>query len=144
MKRFEFRLQSVLSWRARQLELEKAKLQVLFEELNALAAARARLESDLHEAGRVALASGDPQQLAALGPFREHIRREQARVEARRADCARRIEAQRESVLNAERNVRLLEKLKARRLADWNAAVAKELDELATDSFLARWVLERR
>jgi flagellar export protein FliJ len=139
VKRFEFRLQSVLDWRARQLEMEQAKLQALFKELHGLDAALARLQAEGEEAARVALASGDPQQLAALGPFREHLRRERGRVEGLRAACETRLAGQRNRTLEAERNVRLLERLKGRRLADWNAAASKELELLATDSFLARW-----
>jgi hypothetical protein len=139
VKRFEFRLQTVLDWRMRQLEVEQSELQALFGELHGLDAARARLSAELEEAARLVLATSDPQQLAALSPFRERVNAERQRIDGRRAECNRRIAEQRERILAAERNVRLLERLKARRLGEWNAALAKELDLLATDSYLAKW-----
>ena len=39
----------------------------------------------------------------------------------------------------ARRRFRLLERLKQRRLEDWRLAGDKELEELASESYLARW-----
>jgi len=143
MKRFEFRLQSVLNWRAHRLELEKSRLQTLVAEVAALDAALDRIAAETREGEREAVASGNAQELAALGPFRERQSRERGRVLARRSDCERRIREQRERVLEAERGVRLLERLKDRRLAEWRAEAAKELEAAAAESFLSRWARER-
>ncbi len=143
MKRFEFRLQSVLDWRAHQLDLEKSRLQTLLAELAALDAALDRIAAETREGEREAMASGDAQELAALGPFRDHQARERGRVLSRRSDCERRVREQRESVLEAERGVRLLEHLRDRKLADWNAEAAKELEGVAAESFLSRWAREK-
>ncbi len=143
MRRFEFRLQSVLDWRTRRLDLEKSKLQALFGQWRALGAALERLETEQAEAERCAFASADAQELAALDPFRAHQGRERARIAARRTECEREIAEQRERVLASERDVRLLERLKARREADWRAEAAKEVETLAAESYLARWNAER-
>jgi hypothetical protein len=42
-------------------------------------------------------------------------------------------------MLEARRHFRLLERLKQRRLEDWRLAGDKELEELASESYLARW-----
>jgi hypothetical protein len=41
--------------------------------------------------------------------------------------------------MEARRRCRLLEKLKERRRAEWEKARDRELEELASESFLARW-----
>lgn len=139
MKKFEFRLQSVLDWRTRQLEIQESRLQALLGELAGFDAALEKIEADSREAEREAIASGNTQELAALDPFRARQRRERERVLARRAACERRIDEQRERVVEAGRGVRLLERLRDRKLADWHAESAKELEALAAESFLSRW-----
>ena len=42
-------------------------------------------------------------------------------------------------MLEARRRCRLLERLKERRLAEWTTARDRELDELASESYLAKW-----
>jgi hypothetical protein len=42
-------------------------------------------------------------------------------------------------MLEARRRCRLLERLKERRLAEWTSARDRELEEVASESFLARW-----
>ena len=54
-------------------------------------------------------------------------------------DGAERMAAGRSAMLEARRRFRLLERLKQRRLEDWRLAGDKELEELASESYLARW-----
>jgi hypothetical protein len=42
-------------------------------------------------------------------------------------------------MLEARRRFRLLERLKERRHEDWRLARDRELEELASESYLARW-----
>ena len=42
-------------------------------------------------------------------------------------------------MLEAQRQCRLLEKLEQRRHAEWRRAADKEVEDLAAESFLARW-----
>jgi hypothetical protein len=42
-------------------------------------------------------------------------------------------------MLEARRCCRLLERLKERRRAEWQAATDREMEELAAESFLAGW-----
>jgi hypothetical protein len=50
--------------------------------------------------------------------------------------------AQQKQMLEARRRCRLLERLKDRRLTEWKAAEAHELEEVAAESYLARWKKE--
>lgn len=144
MKRFQFRLQAALDWRSRQKEIEQARLQTLFDELHGIDAALHRIAEGAEEAqaeiyGSREIVAGA---LVALERHRYHLQRERARVLELRADCEARVAAQRKRLIEAERGVRLLEKLKERRLAEWTMEVNKELETVASESFLARWRTE--
>lgn len=144
MKRFQFRLESVLNWRERQSDLEEAKLQALFEELHALGSALERNAADRAQAERAVFGARqiDPAELAALDPHREWLARDRRRIEERRRNCEQRIEAQRIQLMEAERKVRLLERLRGRRRQEWQAEADRELEQTAAESFLARWSRE--
>jgi flagellar export protein FliJ len=142
MRTFCFRLQSVLQWRVLQLELEESRLQALFDERREIDGKldewrRARVEAEREVLG---LASVEGDTLRALEQHRARVVRETERLGRRRADCEARIEAQRERVLKAERDLRLLERLRDRRLAEWRVTSDREQEALATESFLARWM----
>ncbi|MGE5645107.1 MAG: hypothetical protein ACM336_04885 [Acidobacteriota bacterium] len=144
MQRFHFRLGSVLGWRALQLELERGKLETLLAGRKRIAQDLARL-AEVREASEKLLASDavEGQDLAALDAHRYALARAAARLRASEAECDRDIARQRANVLEAERRVRLLERLKERRLAEWQAAVDRELEALASETFLAKWVRDR-
>ena len=141
MRRFHFRLESVLDWRRLHLELEETRLQRLFEELRRIDLAEDRLNTEKTAAERAVLyaPSVEAAELEALETHRAHVAREKERLGRERADCQRRIAAQRERLLKAERDVRLLEKLREKRVAEWQLAASREQEALAAELFLARW-----
>lgn len=141
MTRFHFPLQRVLDWRKTQLELEEAKFRQRAAELVGVEKARAELQAGaVHTEFEVRKwGSVGGSELGSLAEYRAHVKVEEGRLAARRAECARALAAQQASMLEARRRCRLLEKLKERRLAEWKAAADKELDEIASESFLAQW-----
>jgi hypothetical protein len=141
MRSFQFRLETVLGWRRMHLELEETKLQRLFEELRQVDLAEDRLDTEKADADRAVLysASVEAQDLAALDRHRLHVARVKERLRKERADCQRRITTQQQQVAKAERDVRLLEKLRERRLAEWQTAADREQETLASELFLASW-----
>jgi flagellar export protein FliJ len=141
MKRFEFRLQKVLEWREKQLELEDARFKQQIAGIAGLDQARAGIESAGQQA-EIQLRSAPAvsgQDLAALAGFRQHVKTRAIEIAAQRAEAQKRLEAQQRVMLEARRRCRLLERLKERRLSEWQAACDRELDEVASESFLARW-----
>jgi hypothetical protein len=145
MQRFQFRLASVLKWCGLQLDLEKSKLQVLFGERNRAIADLARLEECRIEADRILASDAvDGQSLTALGNHRSSLQRSGEKIRAAAAERERRIAAQQQCLAEAERRVRLLERLKERRLEEWNHEAALELEALASETFLAKWVREAK
>jgi flagellar export protein FliJ len=141
VKRFEFPLDRVLAWRRTQARLEEAKLEPLLAREQALQAAARRLEQEGQQAQQEALArpssSGD--ELAALDNFRQHTLREQQRTTQAQAQLRVTIDAHRSAIAIKRRDVRLLEKLREQRWSAWQSAAAREVDQQAEDSHLARW-----
>src|ERR1017187_6369900 len=120
MRRFQFRLDGVLGWRTVKLELEEGRLEQLFTERRRCDEEARAIEARSRESAQlIAAKTLDGQQLAALSYHRHYLERESARMAAQRADCEKRIAAQQQRVVEAERAVRLLERLKERRLAEW-------------------------
>jgi uncharacterized sporulation protein YeaH/YhbH (DUF444 family) len=141
MSPFRFPLQKVLNWRRTELELQELK----FREQSAALAGLDRDRAELEAAGiRAELqvrdwAAPSGRDLAALNAFRLQVRRKEQEIATRRADCQRNLAAQQALMLEARRRCRLLERLKERRLAEWQSARDREMEVLASESFLAQW-----
>lgn len=140
MKRFEFRLERVMEWRRTRLEIEITELGRLTGEAQAIDRRRQQVEAEREAAERslVGSASVEAQQLAALDSFRTWAHHERDRLLRLRAECEERIAAQRQKVLEARRDCRLLERLREKRLSEWEAEFSRELENLAGELYLAR------
>ena len=141
MNAFRFPLEKVLGWRRAELDLAELK----FQRLTAAVAAVDQALAELETAGiraEILVRDWSPvcgRDLAALGSFRLHVRKKNAELAARRVECEARLAAGRGEMLEARRRLRLLERLRDRRFEDWRLARDKELEELAAESYLARW-----
>ena len=145
MTTFRFPLQKALDWRQSQLELAEARLQQQAAALAALDRARAAVDAEgMRTEVQVRewrpLAGAD---LAALGSFRLRMQSREKTIAAQRVDCDRELAARKTEMLEARRRCRLLERLKDRRLAEWQAAADRELEAVASESFLAQWARRR-
>lgn len=144
MRRFQFRLESVLGWRVVELEIEEGRLERLFTERRGWDDQALALDTRRRESAQLITAKTlDGQQLAAFTCHRQYLEREAARLAAQRADCEKRIAAQQQRVVEAERKVRLLERLKERRLAEWTLDFNRETEALASETFLSKWAREK-
>ena len=141
MNTFVFPLEKVIGWRRSELDVAEVRFQQSTAALATVDQARAELETAAVQA-EILIRGGSPvcgRDLAALGSFRIHVRKKDEELAARRAECGERVAASRKTMLEARRRLRLLERLKERRLQDWRAARDKELEDLASESYLARW-----
>ncbi|MGH9721621.1 MAG: hypothetical protein ACRD8O_15545 [Bryobacteraceae bacterium] len=141
MRKFQFELSRILDWRRRQLEVEETKLAPLLAEQRAIETERAATEREETEAN-VAIAtvhSTTGEELAAFDAYRLYLKDVRKRIESRLANCANSIEKQRQAIVTARRQVRLLERLKERRRNEWQAAADREQENLAAELYLARW-----
>ena len=146
MTSFRFRLQRVLELRRTQLEVEEARYQQRTAELAALDRTRAEVEASGIRA-EIQVREWSPvagHELAALDRFRLHVKAREADLVVQRMACVRKVDEQRRLMLEARRRMRLLERLRERRLAEWQAGSDRELEELAAESYLAKWNAESR
>ena len=141
MRAFRFRLQRILEFRHTRLTEEERKLKLLQMELNAVArqiedVRRARLQSANVLTSGSALKGED---LRALAGFQARLRRDETALQQRHTVCVRKLRQQEEAFKVSRRDYRLLEELRKRRFAEWLQAANRELDQLASDLYLARW-----
>ncbi|MBS1858436.1 MAG: hypothetical protein JST11_23905 [Acidobacteria bacterium] len=141
MKSFRFPLEKALEWRRKQLELEEARFRrqaaavaALDRERAETEAAGIRAEIQVRQWGSVAGSD-----LAALDHFRLRVKNDEARIARDRAAAAAELAVRQESMLEARRRATLLERLRERRYKEWEAERDRELDEIAAESYLARW-----
>ncbi len=144
MKSFHFPLQKVLDLRTTQLEVEEVRYKKQLAEVAELDRKRAeveasglRAETQVREWGAVA-----SNELTALGSFRLRARKLQTQIQSHRIEAANAADAQYQKMLEARRRCRLLQRLKERRLAEWTVARDHEVEEIAAESYLARWSRE--
>jgi len=141
MRAFEFPLRRALEWRRTQLELAEEQLRRIAAELEELALAAVKLDLVKGRAEQAvresrAVEAGD---LWALAAYRARLIAEQQALARRRRECEQRFAVQRQKVMEARRQCRLLEKLRESRRAEWRIAMERETESLAAESFLALW-----
>ncbi|MGA3028211.1 MAG: hypothetical protein ABSF98_25975 [Bryobacteraceae bacterium] len=139
MKRFSFSLETARKWRERQAELEELRLQALFAERQTMQDRVVALQAELEaEHRRIEDTSFDAGELARLDDFRVWVTREKLRLGTSLAECAKRIAAQRDALVEARRRFQLVDRLKEKALLEWCKASAKEQEDLAAELYLAR------
>ncbi|MEX2262727.1 MAG: hypothetical protein WD696_12295 [Bryobacteraceae bacterium] len=140
MKKFRFDLERVREWRGQQAQLEELKFERVNAERVAVEAEHRKIRASRDEAGRAILgqAAAKAQELAALDAYIRYTWSEEARLAKRLADCEKRVSEQRAAVMEAQRRLKLLERLRERRLAAWEAGLAREEEIQAGELFLAR------
>ncbi len=141
MQNFRFALERVLIWRRSAFAAEEARLGPLVAEQKRLDTARQEILAGWERAGRELLAGGriDGSDLAALSGYRARLERDRTANERERAEARERMVLQRERIIEAHRRFRLLEKLRSRRMEEWRVASNREMENFASEAFLARW-----
>ena len=146
MKAFRFHLDRVLAWRATELRAAEERLAQLQHQLLALSRQEAQLLADYYDnAGRL---MSSPtivgSELTALGVFRERTGRMHQALRAQRAQCEAHIAEQRQKLLKARKDYRILEKLKERRRRNWVYLNDREVESIAAEAHLVNWIRESR
>lgn len=139
MKKFAFRMDSALRWRNTQEQLERAHLQTLLAE-------EARVERDIQnlEAARlaaIAAMQGKAElEASELRSLSSYLMGAEWKRQSLREQLSKRkllVEEQRKRVQAAEQQVRLLEKLKDKKKAEWKVEFEKDLENNAAEAWLA-------
>ena len=142
MKKFTFPLERVLAWRHTQSRLEETVLERLHVELQGLDRRLEDLDRSLKYAGDDLLrhSSTTAPEIAALEHYRAASAAQAAQIAKLRADLHPKIEQQNRVVAERRRDTRLLERLRERRLQEWNAELVREVEQLAEESHISRMV----
>lgn len=142
MTKFQFSLRRVLDFRHLRVDVERAALDRLrLEQQQLLDQERALLEDRNREEWEVRApgAALTMARLESLDQMQAYVTVARRRFAEEHAELAARIRQQEDVVLEAEREVGLLEKLEARQRAEWQGRFDKELEGLAADSYLSRY-----
>lgn len=145
MKRFEFSLGRVLDLRRQQASVEQARLQALLGTVNQLIALKRSLITQL-DGERTSLkeSASTGEDLRVFVEYDRHIRARCNRIDRDVQLVQRQVQEQQIKTRNADRQVKLLENLKDKKLTEWTRLHDKELEELAADSYMARMSAEQR
>jgi hypothetical protein len=141
MKRFAFPLEKLRSWRRSQFEMEEAKLESLIAQRSAVdRQRRSLLDQQTMERQAVCetanIASAD---LAALARWLSFAGREQERLDADRRRLDERIASQRGVVMEAKRNLEVLNQFRSQQHARWRAEIDAEQEQMVAELVVSRW-----
>ena len=145
MAQFHFSLEKVLRWRSLELASEQAKVEQLLREQLRMQTIRAGLSAEKSNLDRSLATLPDLRgtDLRAVSAYSLHLKRQAESLAEQMAKCDRDLVEQKKKYRTAKQRFRLLEELKARKLDQWRQEQARELEALATESFLAVWNREQ-
>src|SRR6185312_8900727 len=141
---FRFRLARVMDWYEKQSHLEAARLRMCAEQVVRLQGEIDQHKKDVltHQMELLAKPNPEAHELAALGPFQRGAKRQEHRLRQKVKKGEEATEKQREISQAAQRRLRLIEKLRERRVAEHQYLFDRELEEIASEAFLARYARE--
>jgi len=141
MKKFAFSLDRIRTYREARLKEQEARMQALLSERLVLAARQRDLERQETAAmdliREVSVLRVD--ELVAEDAFRRYSGLERLRLKAAEREVAGRIEQQRAVLIEAQRQVEMLNRLKEKRLASWRAELDRETENAVSELVIARW-----
>ena len=141
MERFHFSLERVKRWRSLELAAEQARLEHLVREQVRLQTLRAGLSAEKSrlDASLGALPELRGEDFRAVTAYTLRLRRQAEKLHDLQNRCERDVALQRQKFREAKQRFRLLEELRERRLATWRYEESRELESLASESYLANW-----
>lgn len=144
MRAFRFPLQRVLEWRALQLRVEEEKLAGLQQQLASLVELREKLAAARHRSESHVFASGTVpgSDLQSWALYQARLAKQQELLKTQLLQCEKLILEQRQRLMKARTDHRVLERLKERRWKQWVSLSDREVEETANDVFLAKWARE--
>jgi flagellar export protein FliJ len=130
----------VLQWRALQKEREEGRLHALLAEAERLEAERLSVEANACLAEEsVCRPDTLIEERQALGNYRRFASKERRRLLGLRKELEGRIEAQRRTLMEAERKVEALNHMRDDKLAAWRYETDKEQTDFVDGLVVSRW-----
>lgn len=139
MKKFAFPLERVMDWRQTQVRIEGVKLERLHAELRGIEASLEEMRYNREQSAKAILSAASVlgAELINLDAFRKASNVELEKLTKAEAESRKRIAAQIEVLSRKRRDLRLLENLRQRKLEVWRADLDREIDNEATELYLA-------
>ena len=141
MTPFRFPLSKVLEWYRKQSQIEGERLRICAERV-----AQAKIDVERHQRDVRArqmelIESPQPRtlELAALAPFLRRAKQQELLLWQKYHKIAQELERQRGVSLAAQRRLRLTEKLHDRQLSEHDYEASRQLEEMASEAYLARF-----
>lgn len=136
MKAFRFRLERVLDWRRRALDQTLARQEKLRADVKFW-------ETEIRKRKAAMVLTVEPLMsgldLAAYQSFLGRLKNDLVSLELHLQTAKDALKRQAALVLEADRNVKTLERLREQRVDEWTSAMEKELEELTADVISNRW-----
>jgi len=144
MKTFRFPLQRVLEWRALQLRVEEEKLAGLQQQLTHLLQLREKLAAERNRSQAHLFASGTAagSDLQTWALYQARLVKQQELLKTQLLQCEKLILEQRQRLMKARTDHRVLERLKERRWRQWVYLNDRELEDSAAEAYLSKWSRE--
>jgi flagellar FliJ protein len=144
MKTFRFPLQRVLEWRALQLRVEEEKLAGLQQQLASLLELREKLAAERNRSQAHLFASGTAagSDLQTWALYQARLVKQQELLKTQLLQCEKLTLEQRQRLLKARTDHRVLERLKERRWRQWVYLNDRELEDSAAEAYLSKWSRE--
>jgi flagellar export protein FliJ len=141
MTSFNFRLQRVLDYRRTLFQIAEADFHRASMRLHSIEAQQAALASRKSETRKTyaRLPEVIGRDLEALPTWFRWTLTESTHLADQERAAAQELQKRREVLVDAQRKVRLLEKLRDNRHADWLAEFNREIEELSADSTSSRY-----
>jgi hypothetical protein len=139
MKKFTFPFERAMDWREKKAEQERQELHRLNTLHSTLVQRQAEVASAAHQAA-ASLAEASHVQSADLrttAAFVSSLRVSAAELERLKAECRSQIEAQTKRCVSADRDYKLLARLRDQRLGAWHYEYQRETEQAATEIWQA-------
>jgi len=141
VRAFRFPLDRALHIRRAQLEVEQAKLQRLMRDREQFEfqVNEIRAESSATRRLITAQLSLVPGEISTMPDYQRGAKLRLQKLEREKQELSKKTQDQQRQTIEAECKVKLLEKLRAKRFAEWETGMNKEQENFAADAHLARW-----
>ncbi len=141
MKTFRFNLERVLEWRTIQLKAAEEKLTQLRQQLSTLLQQEEQIRAAYRDSAERLLSAQTlgGAELQVLAAYRVRTDNLYQALQKQKAQCEALMHEQRQRLLKARKDHRILEKLKETRFKNWVYLNERDIEATAAEAFLSKW-----
>lgn len=139
MKAFHFRLERALQWREAQLDIEKSRAAGAIARVSSVQTSIERQTADAAAAAAYVRSQPTAGALTSYAGFLERDRSRSRQLKEQLVAAKKNLAAEMERVVEANRKLHLIEKLRNAEQGRWQRAFDRDLGQFADEAFLARF-----